>query len=267
MEMHCQILYKRYHHHHFFLHYPPLLILSSMSSILSSATAIATAEAVAPVALSAVAGFPFSGNLSTAGMVQFAANPNGGVTVNLDLTKLPKDGGDFSYRIHEQPVAWNSDNCDGAGPMFDPLRRGLIDCDAAGNDALCAVGDLSGKHGKFHSTCYQTTFDDPYLSLDPLSPNYIVGRSLVVFHNNAPLACATIAYADSLVVEGQGEGEQCQPDPETPEEELPEEDAPEEEVPQEETPEVPEVPEFEESKGSMVQVSVMAAVMAAVAMM
>lgn len=233
---------------------------------------MATAVATAPVAASAVAGFPFSGNLSTAGMVQFTANQAGGVNVDLDLTKLPKTGGDFTYQIHEQPVAWNSNHCDGAGPLFDPFNRGAVNCDSLGNDELCAVGDLSGKHGKFHSTCYQTTFADPYVSLDPQSPAYIVGRSLVVFHNGKPLACATIAEST-----GSGEGNQlsidssgqtCEPSPEEEEEEAPEGN--DEEMPEDDNSEpllVPEVPEMDESSGTTVRVSVMAALVAAMAMM
>lgn len=155
-----------------------------------------------------IADFPYAGNASTTGFVVFAVGDLGQVNVHVDLTKLPKDGGDFSYKIHENGVGWGSANCEAAGAVFDPFGAGNVNCEAVADDSQCAVGDLSGKHGRFTATCFEHTYVDPYLSLDPALDAFIGGRSVVVYHNDKVLACASIH-------EFGGDDPQWQPEPPT----------------------------------------------------
>lgn len=139
-----------------------------------------------------VADFPFAGPHVASGFVVFAVGDSGQVNVHVDLTKLPATGGEFSYKIHDRPVGWGAATCDSAGAVFDPYHAGNVDCDALADDSRCPVGDLSGKHGRFTATCFEHSYIDPYLLLDPALEAYIGGRSVVVYHDGQVLACATI---------------------------------------------------------------------------
>ncbi|OBA24836.1 hypothetical protein HANVADRAFT_50585, partial [Hanseniaspora valbyensis NRRL Y-1626] len=60
-------------------------------------------------------------------------------------------------------------------------------------DSKCQVGDLSGKHGLINTTCFETYYYDPYISLNPNDPAFIGGKSLVIhLEDNSKLACANI---------------------------------------------------------------------------
>lgn len=113
--------------------------------------------------------------------------------VHIDFTGLPKAGGPFYYHIHENPV--NTDTCEDAGGQFDPYK-GLSECPVVGDDAACQVGDLSGKHGWINTTCFQTEYFDPFLSLNSWDSAYIVGKSVVLHHSDqTKFACANINIA------------------------------------------------------------------------
>lgn len=98
------------------------------------------------------------------------------------------------YHIHEHPVPADG-NCDGTGMHFNPYRAPEF-CNAQPDDSYCQVGDLSGKHGWINTTCFEAKYSDAFLSLNPKSKAYIVGRS-IVFHyaDMTKFACANINYA------------------------------------------------------------------------
>lgn len=177
---------------------------------ITTATLIAVAVASsAPVVTSNpntrfVADFPFAGSQAASGFVVFAVGDSGQVNVHVDLTKLPATGGEFSYKIHDRPVGWGAATCDSAGAVFDPYHAGNVDCDSLADDSRCPVGDLSGKHGRFTATCFEHSYIDPYLLLDPALEAYIGGRSVVVYHDGQVLACATI----QAETEGDQNGDQ-----------------------------------------------------------
>lgn len=178
--------------------------LSTLSSIFALVAPLVLCAAPAvprnPQGTIAVADFPQGGDHTfTRGYVIFSSPDGGKVNVHVDMTGLPQHDGPFYYHIHDVAVGENGD-CETAGPHFDPYH-GLEVCPAQGDDAQCQVGDLLGKHGWINTTCFQTSYVDPFVSLDVLSPANVVGRS-VVFHyaDMRRFACATIRIAtDSQV--------------------------------------------------------------------
>lgn len=137
----------------------------------------------------AVADFP-------KGNVVFYVKRGQQVKVHVDITALPESGGPFQYHIHENPVPANGD-CNAVGNHFNPFSAPPV-CDEQIDDSYCQVGDLSGKHGWIDTTCFETKYYDPYLSLEEGNPAYVVGKS-VVFHyaNLTKFACANIKLASS----------------------------------------------------------------------
>lgn len=137
----------------------------------------------------AVADFP-------KGTVVFYVKRGNKVKVHVDITGLPESGGPFQYHIHDLPVPASGD-CNDVGQHFNPFSAPPT-CEDQRDDSYCQVGDLSGKHGWIDTTCFETKYYDPYLSLNPASPSYIVGKS-VVFHfaNLTKFACANIELASS----------------------------------------------------------------------
>lgn len=131
------------------------------------------------------------------GVIKFQA-PNGTVRAHLDITGLPKDGGPFQYHIHKLPVPANGD-CDATSTHFNPYNASP-DCASQEDDSQCQVGDLSGKHGWINTTCFETRYWDPYLSLNPKNKAYPVGLS-VTFHyaNLTRFACANIYLSKEKV--------------------------------------------------------------------
>lgn len=124
---------------------------------------------------------------SISGSVIFTSR-DGVVDVSVDLQHLPASGGPFLYHIHEKPVPPDG-NCTGTLLHFNPYN-GTTN---GSTDALKELGDLSGKHGEINGTSVVTSYTDPYLSLNPLSPAFFGGLSVVVhFANNSRLACANI---------------------------------------------------------------------------
>ncbi|ODV93737.1 hypothetical protein PACTADRAFT_20723, partial [Pachysolen tannophilus NRRL Y-2460] len=124
------------------------------------------------------------------GIIKFQA-PNGTVRVHVDLTGLPEEGGPFQYHIHKKPVPESGD-CYATETHFNPYNA-PPDCEAQQDDSYCQVGDLSGKHGFINTTCFETRYWDPYLSLNPKSKAYPVGLSINLHYANLTrFACANI---------------------------------------------------------------------------
>jgi Cu-Zn family superoxide dismutase len=145
----------------------------------------------------AIADFPFGFDNNVQGNIVFTAKRGKAVNVHVDVTGLPKEGGPFQYHIHENLVP-SDGNCDLVGLHFNPYDA-PPDCEDQKDDSYCQVGDLSGKHGWIDTTCFETKYNDPYLSLNKKSNSYIVGRS-VTFHfaNLTKFACADIELASNI---------------------------------------------------------------------
>ncbi|KAK6454671.1 superoxide dismutase [Scheffersomyces xylosifermentans] len=145
----------------------------------------------------AIADFPFGFDKGVKGNVVFSAKSGKTVKVHVDMTGLPPSGGPFFYHIHDKSVPGDG-NCEAVGLHFNPYGASA-DCESQKDDSYCQVGDLSGKHGWIDTTCFETKYDDPFLSLNKKSKSYIVGKS-VVFHfaNMTKFACADIELANNL---------------------------------------------------------------------
>lgn len=145
----------------------------------------------------AIADFPFGFDNNVQGNIVFTAKKGRSVNVHVDVTGLPKEGGPFQYHIHENLVP-SDGNCDMVGMHFNPYHASP-ECDEQKDDSYCQVGDLSGKHGWIDTTCFETKYNDPYLSLNKKSKSYIVGKS-VTFHfaNLTKFACADIELASNI---------------------------------------------------------------------
>ncbi len=111
---------------------------------------------------------------------------------------------DLSWQIHKYPVVYRGNRmytCQDlyTGGMFDPTGKRsdgnyTTRCNEGMQD-MCAVGDLSGKHGHLNSST--NILDDSNLPLS--GSNSIFGRSVVLYLNGStPLACALIDYDDVI---------------------------------------------------------------------
>lgn len=142
----------------------------------------------------AIADFPAGGLQSFSGFVTFSVIKDL-VNVHIDVAGLPENQGPFVYHIHENPIP-KSLNCEMAGLHLNPYNAPEI-CDTQLDNSYCQVGDLSGKHGFINSTCFETVYVDPYLSLSKNSKSSILNKS-IVFHyaNLTKLACANIKVAN-----------------------------------------------------------------------
>lgn len=130
------------------------------------------------------------------GMIEFTSK-KGVVDVHLDVTGLPENGGPFQYEIYDSKVSSGSD-CYDAGSPFNPYAAVYNKCDDLSNDAECAVGDLSGKHGFINTTCFETQYTDPYLSLNPNNDAFVGDKSLVITdQNNVRISCGAIKMKKS----------------------------------------------------------------------
>lgn len=125
------------------------------------------------------------------GIIEFTSR-NGVVDVHLDVTGLPPNAGPFQYQIHDYRVN-EKGNCEDAGETLNPYDAHYGACDDLQNDALCSVGDLSGKHGYINTTCFETRYTDPYLSLNPHNKAFVGGKSLVIVdQHNKKISCGNI---------------------------------------------------------------------------
>lgn len=170
-------------------HFPSTATMVSLSKLLAlSLLSLASAEPApqftdSPTNTELIATF----DSKVSGSVAFTSN-NGLVLVSVDLSDLPTSGGPFLYHIHKKPVP-SDGNCTGTLSHFNPFNGS----ETASAPDLKEAGDLSGKHGKIEGTSLNTSYIDPYLSLNPSSPAYFGGLSVVVhFANTSRIACANI---------------------------------------------------------------------------
>ncbi|TID30632.1 hypothetical protein CANINC_000787 [Pichia inconspicua] len=114
------------------------------------------------------------------GVIEFTSDESGIVKVHLDVTGLPPNAGPFNYHIYDSKVSSKGD-CDDAGEILNPYGASTdVVCDSFDNDSHCAVGDLSGKHGYINTTCFETHYTDPYLSLNSRNGAFVGGKSIVI---------------------------------------------------------------------------------------
>jgi hypothetical protein len=92
--------------------------------------------------------------------------------------------------VHVNPVPTNG-SCLATGAHFDPNAVGeLPPCNPA-FPASCQYGDLSGKYGTIKTDPFNLNVTDPFLSFDPASKGYFLGRSVVIHNaNKTRIACA-----------------------------------------------------------------------------
>ena len=130
-----------------------------------------------------------------------------------------ESGGITSYPwyVHQYPFPHDArqDPCrvGVTGDRYDPLGANDNDItysdQCASNQSLCEVGDLSGRHGPLNTSSSIMEFTDNLLSLYGVYT--IIGRTVVLFANGAPFACANIDYppsgtaADTLYVPFRGD--------------------------------------------------------------
>lgn len=168
------------------------IVLGSFLTTLISATA-APQISKNPSNVIAIADFPAGGSQKFSGFVTFMV-VKGLVNVHVDVAGLPENSGPFVYHIHEKSLPGSLD-CELAGLHLNPYNAPEL-CDAQLDNSYCQVGDLSGKHGFINTTCFETTYVDPYLALSKNSKASILNKS-IVFHyaNLTKLACANIEVA------------------------------------------------------------------------
>lgn len=123
------------------------------------------------------------------GVIEFTVKDDNSVKVHLDTTGLPDGAGPFFYHI-------NDGKCKDSKAVLNPYDSHYAVCDELASDADCAVGDLSGKHGYINTTCFETQYDDHYLSLNKANPACVVGKSVVVIdQNHNEIVCGDIKAA------------------------------------------------------------------------
>ena len=149
-----------------------------------------------PKNIVAIADFPFGFDKKVNGYIVFTAKEGKAVNVHVDLTGLPSEG-PFPYHVHVKLVPEDGD-CNKVGDHLNPYNASE-NCVHKDMPYTCQVGDLSGKHGEITGREFETSYDDPYISLNPNSKSYIVGRSVVLhFANNTRFACADIELASKV---------------------------------------------------------------------
>ena len=134
------------------------------------------------------------------GEIRFTEGSNNDTRISLNLTGITKN---FSWKIHKYPVVYRGNSkytCQVSytGEMLDPSGQSSVENYTAlctnGRQNMCAVGDLSGKHGHLNSST-DILFDS---NLRLNGPNSIFGRSVVLYYNSQPWACALIDYDDVI---------------------------------------------------------------------
>ena len=131
-------------------------------------------------------------------MFKYMSTSNTSIMVN--LTGLIAN---YTWQIHRYPVVYRGNvdhTCQAlhTGGIFDPSKlmsnaTYATDCKKSN---VCAVGDLTGKHGHLKKTT--GNMFDKNLSLS--GPDSIFGRSLVLFDEKSkPVACALIDALDDVI--------------------------------------------------------------------
>lgn len=134
------------------------------------------------------------------GEIRFTEVING-TRIVANLTGITSD---LTWKIHKYPVVYSGNSAHTCkmvytGGMFDPSglssELGYTMLCNKTSPNLCALGDLSGKHGHLNSSTNHLI--DPNLPLN--GSNSIFGRSVVLYDNSStPWACALIDYDDVI---------------------------------------------------------------------
>ena len=134
------------------------------------------------------------------GEILFTEGANGSTRISPNLTGITSN---LLWKIHEFPIVYRGNRmhtCQNlyTGGMFDPNEKSsdanyTTRCNETMQN-MCAVGDLSGKHGDLNSST--NILLDSNLPLN--GPNSIFGRSVVLYFDSTPLACALLDYDDVI---------------------------------------------------------------------
>ena len=134
------------------------------------------------------------------GEILFTEGENNNTRISPNLTGIPSN---LLWKIHEFPIVYRGNHmhtCQDlyTGGMFDPNEKSsdanyTTRCNER-MQSMCAVGDLSGKHGHLNSST--NILLDSNLPLN--GPNSIFGRSVVLYFNSIPWACALLDYDDVI---------------------------------------------------------------------
>ncbi|ORY09197.1 superoxide dismutase [Clohesyomyces aquaticus] len=148
--------------------------------------------------------FKGKGMNSTKGVVTAVSGKDGkGVSFTLMLQGLPKDGGPYSYHLHDRPVPTDG-NCTGTMGHLDPYKRTQSPACNMTMPQTCEVGDLSGKHGKIVGPRESKSFVDWYAALVPDTGAFFGNRSIVVHYaNSTRLACANFTMDMPMCMPGE----------------------------------------------------------------
>lgn len=149
------------------------------------------------------------------GVIEFTSDESGAVKVHLDVTGLPPNEGPFNYHIYDSKISKRG-GCEDAGEILNPYGASTdVVCDSFDSDSHCAVGDLSGKHGYINTTCFETYYTDPYLSLNSHNDAFVGGKSIVITDlDDNKISCGKIKMKRSArrkreeVYQTQGEEEE-----------------------------------------------------------
>lgn len=158
-----------------------------------------------PPGVSVGAVFDVSGLKGSITFRQLSPSAQTNITLTLiGLAQFP--GQTFDWKILSTPVASLPQSCrrlalDG-NPVYDPLNSTATLGDSYAqectrNQSVCAVGDMSGKHGNLSSSVQSVTFVDRSVAL--FGGRSVIGRVVVVYLPGDVLACANIAYPESGV--------------------------------------------------------------------
>ncbi|KAI1839999.1 hypothetical protein JX265_006240 [Neoarthrinium moseri] len=128
------------------------------------------------------------------GSISVKSSPNGvGVEYTVKFSNLPKEGGPFTYHIHDKVVPADG-NCTATAAHLDPFVRGEDPVCDSKLPETCQVGDLSGKYGKITSDPFEAKYHDEFSSLNVGVNNSIPDRSFVIhFSNKTRISCANFA--------------------------------------------------------------------------
>lgn len=117
-------------------------------------------------------------NKKLEGCVTFTGLKNGSILIHVDLANFPDYGSPFLYHVHERPVPSNG-SCIATLGHLNPFGGNVSNP----NPDEKEIGDLSGRYGLLPGDS-DITYVDQYLSLNPQSPAFIGGLSVVVHLNN-----------------------------------------------------------------------------------
>ena len=140
------------------------------------------------------------------GSITFQQQSHGAqTTVIVALTGLEQFAGqNFEWKILSLPVISLPQSCQRlalvGNTVYDPANEigafGVnYTAECMRNQSRCAVGDLSGKHGKLNSTVQNATFVDDSVAV--FGSRSVIGHALVIYLPGDSTACANIAFPEN----------------------------------------------------------------------